>query len=350
MAKQAGSKTKSSKTGKKSVRTKELVEPEDSDNSEENVGSQSAESIESQDKQPDAFKAAWNDFFIALEKKSEFEDDVKKAVRDLIAAWFEKNVNEALRGYDHLFLIDEDRMIYNDADRIYKAARRFDKNRPVLLTLQSTGGSIAAAYLISKLCREFSSGKFSIAVPRRAKSAATLLCCGADELHMGSLSELGPIDPQINDMPALGLKQAVEHIAQMTKAHPSSAEMFAKYLHLTLDLNDLGYYERVAESAVQYAERLFNSRSTVPEGFSATMTANALVYDYKDHGFLIDASEASSVFGSNIVRTDTDEYNFANSFYEFFDLLQMIIGHKKYHLNFIGAPGDQPGLLRNRHR
>lgn len=39
-----------------------------------------------------------------------------------------------------------------------------------------------------------------------------MLALGADEIHTGIISELGPIDPQIGDYPALGLGAAVEHI------------------------------------------------------------------------------------------------------------------------------------------
>jgi membrane-bound ClpP family serine protease len=114
--------------------------------------------------------------------------------------------------------------------------------------------------LISKLCRESAVGKFIVVVPRRAKSAATLICCGADEIHMGQMSELGPIDPQIDYLPALGLKNAIQHLAELASQYPTASEMFAKYLSESLNLEHLGYYERVVKSAVQYAERLLRKR------------------------------------------------------------------------------------------
>jgi membrane-bound ClpP family serine protease len=67
-------------------------------------------------------------------------------------------------------------------------------------------------------------------VPRQAKSAATLIAIGADEIHMGPLGELGPIDPQLGGLPALGVGQALERIASLVERHPGSAEMFARYL------------------------------------------------------------------------------------------------------------------------
>ena len=111
---------------------------------------------------------------------------------------------------------------------------------------------------------------------------------------MGSLSELGPIDPQIEGLPALGLKSSIEHIADLVKGHPHSADMFAKYLHLSLKPVHLGYYERVAESAAQYAERLLKAHET-PLKKPASEIARNLVYSYKDHGFVIDQAEATEI-------------------------------------------------------
>ncbi|GAH24734.1 unnamed protein product, partial [marine sediment metagenome] len=59
---------------------------------------------------------------------------------------------------------------------------------------------------------------------------------------MGSLSELGPIDPQIGEMPVLGLKDSIEHLSKLVKEYPESSEMFAKYLSNALPLIYLGHY------------------------------------------------------------------------------------------------------------
>src|SRR5262249_49492622 len=58
------------------------------------------------------------------------------------------------------------------ADRIYQALSEVNRSKPILLILNSSGGDIATAYLIAKLCREHTTASFEVAVPRRAKSAA----------------------------------------------------------------------------------------------------------------------------------------------------------------------------------
>ncbi|HCT46072.1 MAG TPA: hypothetical protein DF699_12755, partial [Phycisphaerales bacterium] len=175
-------------------------------------------------------------------------------------------------------------------------------DKPLLLVLHSIGGSIEPAYFMSKICREHTDKEFHVAVPRRAKSAATLLACGADKIHMGSMSELGPIDPQIKGLPVLALKSALKDIADMTVEAPGASNLFATYLSKVLKLEQLGYYERVAESACQYAERLLKARKSKP-GRAPDEISRDLVYQYKDHGFVIDAKEAGEVFGDGTVVT-----------------------------------------------
>jgi hypothetical protein len=233
-------------------------------------------------------------------------------------------------------LYDDGSIVKSDADKIYNSVAKFTNDKPLLLVIYSRGGSAGSAYLIGKLCREYSNGHLVITVPRMAKSAATLVCCAANEIHMGSLSELGPIDPQINDLPALGLKNSVDHIAELVKKYPSASDMFAKYLNLSMELINLGYYERVAESAMQYAEKLLLTHSkNLPR--PAKEIAHELVYKYKDHGFVIDKSEAIEIFGDKIIKMNTEEYELGNSLYRTFDLLVTVAGMVNYNYYFIGS-------------
>lgn len=70
--------------------------------------------------------------------------------------------------------------------------------KKLVLILNCPGGDALAAERIIRICRSYSKdGKFSVIVPKAAKSAATMVCLGADDIGMSSTSELGPIDPQI---------------------------------------------------------------------------------------------------------------------------------------------------------
>ena len=249
--------------------------------------------------------------------------------------------------FNIVVLYDSSTMVKSDADSIYSAVTSFTDDKPILLVLYSNGGIIGSAYLIGQLCREHSKEKFVITVPRQAKSAATLLCCAGDEIHMGSLSELGPIDPQINGLPALGLKNSIKHIANLVKETPESAEMFARYLNYSVKPIDLGYYERVAESAMQYAEKLLSSnKDKLPK--PAGIIAHDLVYAYKDHGFVLDKNESLSIFGDQLIKINTPEYDIGNIVYNELSTIERLFGYLDYNFYLIGCIDSEPTITKKR--
>ena len=86
-----------------------------------------------------------------------------------------------------------------DPDMIEEALGRLpDDGRELVLMINSPGGEGIAAERIVNVCRSYGTGnRFSVIVPRKAKSAATLVCFGAHKIGMSKTSELGPVDPQI---------------------------------------------------------------------------------------------------------------------------------------------------------
>lgn len=222
-----------------------------------------------------------------------------------------------VQDYKIIFLFDERFDIStHHSNQIYEAIADLNQKQDILLVLLSNGGKIEPAYLISKTCKKLKKDKFAITIPRRAKSAATLISLGADELHMGLLSELGPIDPQFGGYPALGFSNALQRLAELASQYPESSEMFARYLAANMNLRDLGYFERINESAVQYAERLLEGKN-FPNGKTPQALADHFTNHYKDHGFVIDADEAVSLLGSSMIHEGSKEYLFGNDVYSF---------------------------------
>lgn len=84
-----------------------------------------------------------------------------------------------------------------DANMLEEVLRVTDLSKGLCLVLNSPGGDALAAERIVHTCRVYSGNKFEVIVPRRAKSAATMIALGADKIYMGETSALGPIDPQI---------------------------------------------------------------------------------------------------------------------------------------------------------
>jgi len=263
----------------------------------------------------------------------------KKKISELISQHVEAIIKEStLKDYNIVFLYDYYSSIENShANSIYNAVTNFKNKNNILLILDSRGGSVEPAYLISKTCKKLSNEKFVVAVPRKAKSAASLICLGADEIHMGLMSELGPIDPQIGGIPALGLSNALKVVAELVNKYPGAADMFANYLKEKLILSHLGYFERLCESSIQYAKRLLQGKNFSSEK-KVDFLANHFVNHYKDHSFVIDSDEATELLGENIVKLNTEEYKLANQIYQFFDFVTVMIRFmKKKEFSFVGC-------------
>ncbi len=72
--------------------------------------------------------------------------------------------------------------------------RQIGKVKNIDLFLYSTGGDTMVPWRLVSMIREYCD-KFSVIVPYKAHSAATMISLGADEIVMSDLSELSPIDP-----------------------------------------------------------------------------------------------------------------------------------------------------------
>lgn len=266
------------------------------------------------------------------------EEAAKNVVRNEII----KLIDESnLQKYKVLFLYDEHNSITSyHSNSIYSAAADLkNSQKDILLVVSSNGGEIEPSYILSKALKRLSKEKYIVAVPRKAKSAATLICLGAHEIHMGMMSELGPIDPQINGLPALALGNALDVIADLACRFPDAGTLLGQYISDQAPIRILGYYQRVTESAVQYAERLLGGK-TLGKDQSAHMVAEKLVNHYKDHSFVIDYDECLELFGKDIVKEETEEYIFADKVYKFLDLIRIFARMEGKEFWLVGDEGS----------
>ncbi len=77
---------------------------------------------------------------------------------------------------------------------ISKQLQVIGKTDNIDLFLYSTGGDTMVPWRLVSMIREYCD-KFSVLVPYKAHSAATMIALGSDEIVMSDLSELSPIDP-----------------------------------------------------------------------------------------------------------------------------------------------------------
>lgn len=95
----------------------------------------------------------------------------------------------------------------DDSEQILRAIRMTDSDVPIDLILHTPGGLVLAAEQIAyALCAH--EADVTVFVPHYAMSGGTLIALAADQVVMDENAVLGPVDPQLQDMPAASILRA----------------------------------------------------------------------------------------------------------------------------------------------
>jgi hypothetical protein len=111
----------------------------------------------------------------------------------------------------------------NDSDKnaFMATVHGLDRTKGLDLILHTPGGSIAAAESLVDYLRRMFGTDIRAIVPQIAMSAGTMMACACNEIVMGKQSNLGPIDPQMNGMPATGVLREFEQAINEIKGDPA---------------------------------------------------------------------------------------------------------------------------------
>lgn len=99
-------------------------------------------------------------------------------------------------------------------------------NKGLDLILHTPGGDIAAAESLVDYLHQLFGSDIRVIVPQLAMSAGTMIACSAASIIMGKQSSLGPIDPQIQNVPAIGVLAELDKAAADIKEDPAKLELW----------------------------------------------------------------------------------------------------------------------------
>lgn len=119
----------------------------------------------------------------------------------------------------------------NDEDKngFMTAIHGMDVSKGLDLLLHTPGGDIASTQSLVDYLQKMFSNDIRAFVPQIAMSAGTMIACCCKEIWMGKQSNLGPIDPQLNGVPAQGVLTEFE-TACKEASDPLRAEMWGRII------------------------------------------------------------------------------------------------------------------------
>jgi len=111
----------------------------------------------------------------------------------------------------------------NDEDKngFMMAIHKLDRSKGLDLILHTPGGSIAATQSIANYIHKMFKHDIRAIIPQIAMSAGTMLACSCKEIWLSKHSNLGPIDPHLDGMPAYGVKSEFQRACREVKKDPS---------------------------------------------------------------------------------------------------------------------------------
>jgi ClpP class serine protease len=97
----------------------------------------------------------------------------------------------------------------DDSEAVIRAIEMTGKDVPISMVLHTPGGLVLAAEQIAAALAAHPA-PVTVYVPHYAMSGGTLISLAADRIVMSPSAVLGPVDPQIGDMPAASILAAIK--------------------------------------------------------------------------------------------------------------------------------------------
>ncbi len=121
----------------------------------------------------------------------------------------------------------------NDLNGFMAVIHGLDRKKGLDLILHTPGGDIEATRSIVEYLYKMFGKNIGSIVPHMAMSAGTMIACATKKVSLAKHSCLGPTDPHINGLPAMGVLAEVDRAIQEIKAEPLKQiiwqQVFAKY-------------------------------------------------------------------------------------------------------------------------
>ena len=121
-----------------------------------------------------------------------------------------------------------------DSEAVLRAIRMTPDDRPIDLILHTPGGLVLASEQIAYALRDHPA-RVTVLVPHYAMSGGTLVALAADEIRMDAAAVLGPVDPQLGDLPAASIvrvaaKKPLERVEDRTLILADVAEKAVRHM------------------------------------------------------------------------------------------------------------------------
>ncbi|MFA6160328.1 MAG: hypothetical protein WC678_04575 [Parcubacteria group bacterium] len=213
--------------------------------------------------------------------------------------------------------------------------RKIGKQEKIDLVLYSSGGDTMVPWRLVSMIREYCN-HFSVIIPYKAHSAATMISLGADEIVMSDMSELSPIDPSTANVfnpidpqnPQNRIPISVEEVMSYfdlaknkfgIKSDEELTKIFNKFVESTPSIHPLalGNVNRTHNLIKILAKRLLKSHRESMKEDEIEKVIEFLTEKLYSHQYFIGRKEAKEDLGiKTVINADIELAKLMTEIYE----------------------------------
>ncbi|WP_299535560.1 ATP-dependent Clp protease proteolytic subunit [Ulvibacterium sp.] len=150
-------------------------------------------------------------------------EKIERDQKSKVIALIHRQESMALLGFPLVKYIN-----LEDSEEVLRAIGTTNPEDSIDFVLHTPGGLVLAAMQIARAIEQHP-GRIRVIVPHYAMSGGTLISLAADEIIMSPHAVLGPVDPQLANMPAPSLvklkkEKSIDHIDDKTLVLADMAE------------------------------------------------------------------------------------------------------------------------------
>jgi serine dehydrogenase proteinase len=160
-------------------------------------------------------------------------DRIRKSYLEKLSGEVEKPVIAYYSGFLQKSPHPESAITDFDMNGFMAVVHNLPRDKGLDLLLHTPGGGTEATRALVEYLYSIFGSNIRVIVPQLAMSAGTMIACASKEIVMGKHSSLGPTDPQVNGVPAMGviheIETALEEIAKNPAKQIVWREVFSKF-------------------------------------------------------------------------------------------------------------------------
>lgn len=197
---------------------------------------------------------------------------------------------------------------HDDVVALYELLEKLGKNESIYLFIKSSGGNGQSSLRLVNLLRQYCERIVAL-VPLECASAATMITLGANEIQMGPMAYLTPVDTSLthalspidrdNERVSVSLDELTRVVRLWQSERSDSNENPYQQLFQHVHPLVIGAVDRAESLSIMLCKELLAYHIT--EETAADGIANALNAKYPSHGYPILFEEAKRI-GLNVSR------------------------------------------------